>query len=219
MSISWSRLACALAMSILLPAKLAAAAPVAGQTQAGCRCAPAAPGFLLQQIQVGLTEENFVAMVMLPFRAADRASDGLDAGDVDFVRKRAAARERAQRIQSVLQYDLDGDMRVTRAEIDAATAHPGQTPFGNTTADALMNRYDLNRDGVIELREIAAAPALTTRDDFQTAYLEQLLSLSGGKPLSAAALQEIARRAFASVDTDHNGRISQAEYEAFRSAR
>jgi len=183
-------------------------------------CAPAAigtPQFLLRDIRPNLTRENFVAQVMSPFRQADRAGDGLDQGDLDFIGKRSEAQRRAQRIANVLGYDLDGDLRVTRAEVQAAA--PANSTYGDAQARALMDQYDLNHDGVIELREVAAAPQPQYGYfgvDYRLKPLQEMMSLSGGGRLRADVLEHAAERAFDSIDRDHNGQISTEEYDGVR---
>jgi Ca2+-binding EF-hand superfamily protein len=159
---------------------------------------------------------------MQPFRMADRNADGLDQGDIDFVRKRAAAQRRAQRIANVLAYDLDGDLRVTRAEIEAAEPINPMQPaqFRHAQSDRLMAMYDLNHDGVIEMKEVASAPepAGNQFQDYQASRLQQMLTLGGGQRLTASTLEQAAQRTFESVDKDHNGQISQDEYESVRAS-
>jgi Ca2+-binding EF-hand superfamily protein len=130
------------------------------------------------------------------------------------------AQRRAHRISRVLMYDLDGDLRVTRAEIIASASQFNPT-FAASQADRLMAQYDLNHDEIIDIHEMASAPEPVRYGPSydQAGRLEQMLALGGGSRLSATTLAHIAQRTFEKVDTDHNGQISQAEYQAIQPNR
>ncbi|WP_158914454.1 EF-hand domain-containing protein [Caulobacter sp. S45] len=174
--------------------------------------------FLFENITQGQTREGFVMSVMSPLRRADRSGDGLDRTDIAYLAQQEAAQRRAQRFMEVLRYDLNGDLRVTRAEIETAQPSYARRPAGyvQTMADRLMDRYDQNHHGVIDIHEIVTAQDTGNYwEDHERTRLEQLLSL-GGNRLTAAALERIAEKSFDSVDTDHNGTISEDEYKAVR---
>lgn len=173
------------------------------------------PNVLTTRLQAGMTRESFVLQVLQPLRSADRDEDGLDAGDLDLVRQRLAARERAQRVQSVLGYDLNGDLRITRAE---ALRSVQSSTFGILQVDRLFQENDSNGDGVIDLIEVAAKPPQSNLEDaYELKPLRELLALGTGGRLTARALQEQAERCFDAFDADRNGILSADEMTGLRS--
>lgn len=184
------------------------------------QCA-SSPNFLLAQIRLGENEENFVSQAMQPFRSADRAGDGLDKDDIAIIRKRSEAQRRAQKFQMILSYDLDGDLRVTRKEIDESSpSQGGVSTYASLQADRLMEQFDLNHDGVIVLQEIASVPDpnINRFGDYRADQLEQMIKLGHGGRLLAPDLQRAAQKAFESVDKNHDGSISPEEYQEMKSS-
>lgn len=157
-------------------------------------------------IRQGVSREGYIAALLSPVRNNDQKGDGLDKSDIEAVRLRWDARSRAQSVQDVLIFDLNGDLFVTRQEIERTADE------NHGIADGPM-RKDINGDGRISVQEAAdAAPHRT----FETANLEALLALdpNNDERLTADELQSIGEKTFDDADTDGDGLISQSEAKA-----
>jgi Ca2+-binding EF-hand superfamily protein len=168
----------------------------------------AAPDILLEQLNPGTVIEQYVAQVVGRLRSADRAGDGLDRDDVTLARDQGRAQARASAVSQMLAQDLDGDFKVTRAEIERTAR--GEEPYRSREVESELDRFDANGDGVITIAEAAAS----AREPYGDGQLEALLALApnGSGRLTAKELQQQAERAFDSVDRDGDGKISAAEY-------
>lgn len=167
---------------------------------------PAPEDILLQGLYRAKGIEQFIADQVSPLRSADRAGDGLDRGDIDYVVTKLRAQERANSISRILRCDLDGDLRVNESEIKTCseTGEDGRP---------LLEDYDANGDDTISVEEAAASD----RDfGYGTLSLERLLELDPNHDgvLTSDELRALAERVFQSVDRDRDGRISEEEYRA-----
>ncbi|MES1202899.1 MAG: EF-hand domain-containing protein [Pseudomonadota bacterium] len=133
-----------------------------------------------------------------------------------------AASRRADAIGAVLRYDLNGDLRVTADEvltaqkINAPTPHPARTKKASAARaewDRLMQRYDYNLDGAIDLQEVSRAASAEDRSDRANpiaALLDSDLGRDG--KLTRTEVKAFGQRTFTAIDTNKNGRISSEEY-------
>lgn len=163
-----------------------------------------------EQIHRGATVEQYVARLVGMLRQLDRTGDGLDKDDVELARDRMMAARRASAISQMLQSDLDGDFKVTRAEIERTAM--GEDETRSRRVDAELGRYDTDGDGVITLKEAAAkAVARNMRSEDQG---EGLLALdpNGDGKLTAEELRKLTERHFATIDKNGDGEISTEEY-------
>jgi hypothetical protein len=154
--------------------------------------------------------EQYVAEMVSRLRQADRANDGLDQGDIDFTARRRAAQARAGAIHQVLPMDLDGDLRITRAEIGSSTSDEADD---QTTRDRRIDhhllRYDTDGDGVITLQEAAATAPYQRFDGRLNALLA--LDPNGDGRLTAEELGPLAEQAFRRVDSNGDGQATDQE--------
>jgi len=169
------------------------------------------PDILIEGLGTGTVVEQYVAQLASRLRSADRAGDGLDATDVALARDLRRASTRGSRIGQMLARDLNGDLKVTRDEL--VRSAPTVAPYRDRQVENELSEYDGDRDGVITVAEMAAAAEESDRSDDR---LEELLALDPNRDgkLTARELRERAEQAFAQIDTDGDGKLSQAEYAA-----
>lgn len=175
---------------------------------------PPATDILLDQIRSGVTIEQYLAQQLSPLRAADRDGDGLDRDDIALVNARRRSEGRASRIGRILRYDLNGDLKVSRAEmLRAATGEPENI---DRFVDNEFDELDFDGDDVITLAEASDAGE---EEASGRQSLEKLLELDPNADgrLTAAELRHLAEGVFNSVDRDGDGKISADEYRAVAS--
>jgi Ca2+-binding EF-hand superfamily protein len=177
-------------------------------------CAPPAkaadPDMLLEYLNGRQSVEQFTMQVVGMLRGADRNDDGLDKEDIAIQRETMQAQRRASAIGQALTYDLNGDFKVTRAEVERAIRVDAS--YRSRAIDSQLSRYDTNGDGIITISEAAAS---ATTPDQERYPLDQLLALdpNGDGKLTTNELRGLAQRVFASVDRNGDGEISREEYQ------
>jgi hypothetical protein len=163
---------------------------------------------MLSRVRAGATLESVLERVLGELDRADRNRDGLDSADIGVFRDVAMAERRASAIGEVLAHDLDGDLIVTREEIERTQ----NSASSRIARRSLMDRYDSNRDSRIELHEVAEH----TFDDnaIPGDALVNFLALDPDQDgrLTRAELWAITERVFATIDLDDSFVVSQEEY-------
>ncbi|WP_156420480.1 MULTISPECIES: EF-hand domain-containing protein [unclassified Sphingopyxis] len=160
--------------------------------------------------------EDYLARVVGELRQADRGDDGLDQGDVDFAVARRVAVTRAGQIQRILPMDLDGDLRITRAEIGESIGADSDPEIDEATRDRRIEHrlspLDIDGDGAITLPEAAA----TARQQAWEQRFAALLALDPDRNgrLTASEMRLLAEKAFHTVDADGDGTTSETELKA-----
>lgn len=165
------------------------------------------PDVLMEPLREGVTIEQYVARLAGVVRNADNSGDGLDQQDISAERDQQRARERANAINRVLINDLDGDLKVTRRELEQSFRT--EEPYRSRQVEAQLATFDANGDGTITVEE--AAGSIAPRYNNQ---LGQLLALdsNGDGQLTAEELRRRAEAAFTKIDSDRDGKISATEY-------
>lgn len=160
----------------------------------------------------GMSIERYLADLVQPLRSAESGAAELTKADVMIERRSEVASRRASALSEVMHYDLDGDGVVTRDEVLQANR---RSPRPSSLVEALFDRYDADGDGRITIPEIYAVQA-DGDQGYRAGRLEALLRLdpNGDGRLTIAELTTIGRAVFAQVDTDGDGTISPAEYQA-----
>jgi Ca2+-binding EF-hand superfamily protein len=169
---------------------------------------PKATDVLVEQIRPGIFLEQYIAQLVSELRQADRDGNGLDAGDVKLARNIAAAQARASVAGELLRQDLDGDLVVTREEIEQA-ARRSDSRY-RPDLDRQLGQFDRNGDGRITITEALAA----RRERRPSDRLDALLALApnGNGRITARELRSLAEKTFAAVDDDGDDKISEEEY-------
>ncbi|HYI47288.1 MAG TPA: hypothetical protein VEX35_02380 [Allosphingosinicella sp.] len=173
----------------------------------------AAEDYLITQLGQGTIGADYAGRMLNPMRTFDRAGDGVDANDIEFAEQSQRAEQRGQAVGQVLGYDLDRDNRVTRAEIAAAQRREGTQR--ESTAQQLLERFDLDRDDSISLEEALAWPGDHQYDHY-TIQLRTLLAMDPNRDgrTTEQELVALASPVFARFDADRDGRISEEEAKA-----
>jgi hypothetical protein len=151
----------------------------------------------------------------------DEEKNGLDASDIELLRLRQQAKERAESLKTILGYDLDGDFSVDRAEMRRAVPGDFRTNDGRKSSNAdermrtLFFTYDADRDERIERDEILNAPLQMGNLQFLEG-LRSMLALDPNRDgrLDYDELRRLAEEAFTSADEDGDGSISSKEAAA-----
>jgi len=164
----------------------------------------------------GITRDGFVQEIQNSLNRFDSDRNGLDAADIELLRQRQQAQERAQSVQTILALDLDGDFSVDRIEI--ARARPDEYTRASSNSDSrftdLFNRYDANRDGRIGRDELFSAPLPQANFNI----LEDLRGLLAQDPNQDGRLVEEEATAllgslFEAIDENRDGRLSAQELD------
>lgn len=210
-------------------ALVAATAGFAAPAQAQ---APAEPGpvphYIHSALQGGVPVEQFVARATAELRRVDRGGDGLDRGDIRWLERTTRALTRANNLQAVIRYDLDGDTKVTAAEVRETLSRAVQEDGRSSTViERGVEReirdlawFDANADGDVTLSEVLAAPVDRARnvDRLETPRALMALPAAADGRLTAEELSAYAGALFAAADTNEDGVLSDAEAGAARQA-
>jgi len=168
---------------------------------------------LMEGLQRGAFFETYVAQVLRRLRQADRNRDGLDREDIKLADDQRRAQARASSISRILTFDLNGDLDVTREEMEAGAR--GREGLGERSA-TLFEQFDTDQDGVITLEEMTRGePDQRTTNDTR---LETLLALDpdGDGRLTVSELRKLAEDTFRKIDTNGDDEISEEEGEKVR---
>lgn len=199
-------LACALAV----PTGLAGAVALAQSA------APPFAEVLLQRLQQNTHREGYVAQILGPLRQLDTNGDGLDPNDAHREATIARTRERARIAEQLLAMDYNGDLKVQRAEVLEFLGGPEERRAA--AADAILQRFDTDRDGTATLAEAFAAMPAARRSGDGASGAAALLALdpNGDGRLTARELAGLAGATFDYFDADRNGTLSAEEASAIR---
>ncbi len=115
---------------------------------------------------------NFLNSVSGLLRQVDRDRNGIDQKDIDLLILIGAAQMRAQTISRILTYDLDGDIVITRQEVEQVIKFQSPELNVNEGNQAILDRRvkeimfgDANGDQKLEGAELAAKKIKTKETD------------------------------------------------------
>lgn len=164
-------------------------------------------------------QSAFVASLMKEMHRADTDGNGLDKADIEYANAHAYAGRRAMRLSELMRFDLNADNRITAEEI-STTYHRSKDwkPDEIDRHVAATMTLDSNHDGAVDVEEIMSSVERTGCVAPKILVSEQILALDPDKDgrLTEAELKDVATAIFTHVDTDRDGTISKAEFEAQR---
>jgi len=184
------------------------------------------PPDIARLIHPGTAIEQVIAMALAPIRQYDADGNGLDLNDIDTDAMVKAAQRRAMTISAYLTFDLDGDLKVTEAEIRTVLQRRNVNAQSNDKRQAWIDKevgvrmdVDTDGDGALSIPEMLAGEDFW---DLRREY-EPLRRLVEQDPnhdghLMPAEFEGIMRATFATVDRDGNGVIGPTEYAIYQSA-
>lgn len=168
------------------------------------------------------------------FFNADIDGGGISQSDYDLARKLTYAQIRANVSTQIMVRDLDGDGKVTRNELETVLMQQAVRPLSSGTAQVVPTpeqtkeilarlvadalKADGNGDGVIEFAEAYRVPEEQTRWTRQGANQNALpwsFDTDKNGSISLAEYDAVANRVIEEVDADKNGTISQEESIGF----
>ncbi|GEM_PF-2004370 len=174
------------------------------------------PPVLAEGLTADASYERYVSKYLGDLGSADRDGDGLDAQDIAFIIAKQNTDNRRISIIKMLLYDYDGDLRVTRAELQLGTLRSASE---RNEATRLFVRYDVNGDGAVTPEEIVANQP-PGRPGKERRLMDMLaLDPDGDGRLTAVEMREIAQAAFNRLDHDRDGKLSRDEVEELGGAR
>ncbi|MDM9626792.1 hypothetical protein QTL95_12855 [Rhizobium sp. S152] len=179
---------------------------LAAHAQSAADAGPLPAGVFLDGMQP--YRESYIAYLLMPFRAGSGPDQRLTADDIARAEQREQARRRAGLLTPFFERDLDGDGKVTPAEIaDAPVTMSRREP---------LTAMDGDHDGTVTLDEAlvyAGVRAALPDAGRTTSRLSQLLALDPNKDgtLTADELETLGRSAFAYFDRDGDGVLSEQE--------
>ncbi len=177
------------------------------------------PPLLQQSVGPGMSRETFVDRVRKMFAYLDADADGtLDASDALAYEGGRQAKLRAAIVAAMTAFDVDGDGRVSEAEMALGLRRglkppPGQEAMDTheATAKGILWALDANKDGFIDYAEMRAAPLPPGPGN----PVEALLALAPQGRESLGAEEAVATAAlvvFDLLDADRDGFVDAAEY-------
>ena len=178
--------------------------------------------------------DQVVANVLNELRQMSLDGRSVSAADLEAREIIQRAEQRGRRLGDVFRNDLDGDGLVKAAEIEKAqTLKAGSMARRGRGDEAslrdMLNREiqkqmaaDANADGAIDLAEaLTYLPAdQQARSERRSSTVDILLALdpNGDGKIDTAEAEGLARQAFAALDSDGDGELSQTERMAYESA-
>lgn len=167
--------------------------------------------------------EQYVSKMLAPIRNYGRDKNVLDAQDVKQLENRYLNDWRRRHAKEFISYDRNFDGKFTREEIT-------EYYLGTSNYQREVNQFDLeaeinpkmladgNGDGTITMQETINYADKTIKMDNEE-DLNQVkglvaLDASGNNRISVDEVEELARKAFLTMDTDGNGIITKDESQA-----
>lgn len=177
--------------------------------------------YLLNIVQQNRYIEAAISSAVRPIRLYDIGGDGLDQADLDNVMNAARARVTAARIQQWMPYDLNGDGKITRKEVEITERLQNSGGRGSNGASRVngFEQADIDGDGVITLEELRTVEGGEHRahmhafGNLDTGGVMGLDANGNGK-VTIEEATEAVKATFARFDTNGDGYIDAKEMSA-----
>ena len=166
---------------------------------------------LLKPLRKGVVREQYVSRIVAPLRSADQNGDGLDIADVERNNTISETFARSRRIREFLQYDYNGDWKLSVEEI-VQFSSVTNLEEARKRAERAVAGFDTNGDGIATLEEANMKPR--RQRPFQADKLSSLLGLdsNGDGRVVADELVALAEKTFDHFDSNGDGSIDKAEH-------
>ena len=179
------------------------------------------PPLLQESVAADMSRATFTDRITRMFRYLDADGDGrLDASDALAYEGGRQAKLRAAIVAAMTAFDVDGDGRVSEAEMALGLRRglkppPGQETMETpeATAKGILWALDANKDGFVDYDEMRAAPLPPGPAN----PVEAMLALAprGSESLSLdEAVATALTVVFDLLDADRDGFVDEAEYRA-----
>lgn len=179
--------------------------------------------YLLNIVQQNRYIEAAVSAAVRPIRFYDIDGDGLDQADLDNVTNAARAQVAAMRMQQWARYDLNGDGKITRKEVEIierlqnSNSGRGSNGEGNRNG---FDRADIDGDDVITMDELRAVDGSELHGHMNSfggsANIGGVMDLDKDKDgkVTVDEATEAVKTTFARFDTNGDGVIDTKEIAA-----
>ena len=174
--------------------------------------------YLLNIVQQNRYIEAAISSAVRPIRLYDIDGDGLDQADLENVMNAARARVTAVRIQQWMPYDLNGDSKITRKEVEILERL--QSERGSNRGHASeFDKADIDGDGTItldELRSVDGGEFRAHMHAFGNVDTGGAMGLdaNGDGKVTIEEATEAVKATFARFDTNGDGYIDAKEMSA-----
>lgn len=161
--------------------------------------------------------ERFVNKHLSYIRSLDRENSGaLTAEGLEEQRELAILANRRKQVDEILKYDMNVDAKVTEDELwKYGKEAKGYEPDVLERVVARLLKADIDSDGIITLREMSTLndEVMTFKENWSLKNYVDYLKLDPNKDgqITREELAHLAKKAFATLDTDGNGTLSEEE--------
>lgn len=173
--------------------------------------------------------ETYIASVLQLIREFASDRQAITVEEIKKAQEQHTKNKKRKVIKNILDFDENGDGKITRDEIGEKLTLDTQerlqkstiTPWGEydknlwVKVDNVM-KHDKNNDGTITVEEIEIDS--NHRDETET-HLAHLTELIKGEELSLKELEEMARASFNTADANRNGILESDEHKALQEER
>ncbi len=186
------------------------------------------PEVLMNRIRQDMFIERYVAEVLEPLRRYAEDKRNLTKADIARLQANEIKEQEGRQKGKLVAFDTDQDGSVTADEIRSALKSKNQRyeEYQERLEDQVKAsmKADTDGDGTISYKEMSTLDnsnlqRILASKEFSVIEDYVALGSDGQSTISAAELETLARKSFATVDEDDDGQISKAEYSSVKSVR